>query len=82
MDPVILGILIILLVLVILILILLYKEHQTGVPGDLSAKFDASLNKQFLAFQSTIYRELNTTREEVTRSKDILSANTIKAIET
>lgn len=64
--------------LIILVLILLF----TGHPGDLSAKFDSALKEQFLAFQSAIHKELNTTREEVVRSKDLISEHTIKTIDT
>jgi DNA recombination protein RmuC len=78
MDPLMLGILIALMVLIILVLILLLKRH----PSDLSARFDASLKEQFLAFQSDIHTELNTTREEVVRSKDLISEHTIKTIDT
>lgn len=78
MDMLLLGILIALLVLIILILILLFK----GQPGDLSARFDAFLKEQFLAFQSNIHKELSTTREEVVRSKDLISEHTIKTIDT
>jgi len=72
MDPLIVGILIALIVLMILVLILLLRRH----PGDLSARFDASIKEQFLAFQSDIHKELNTTREEVVRSKDLISEHT------
>ena len=78
MDPLIVGILIALIVLMILVLILLLRRH----PGDLSARFDASIKEQFLAFQSDIHKELNTTREEVVRSKDLISEHTIKTIDT
>lgn len=78
MDLLILGILIALVVLIILVLILLFTRH----PGDLSAKFDSALKEQFLAFQSAIHKELNTTREEVVRSKDLISEHTIKTIGT
>jgi DNA recombination protein RmuC len=78
MDPSILGILVALVVLIILVLIPLLRKPS----GDLSAKFDAAIKEQFLAFQSNIHNELNTTREEVTRSKDLISEHTIKTIET
>ncbi|MDI6777532.1 MAG: hypothetical protein QMD03_09945 [Syntrophales bacterium] len=58
-----LGVLIALVILIVLILTLLLRGH----PGDVSAKLDASLREQFLAFQSDIHRELNSTREEVVR---------------
>lgn len=78
MDPLMLGILIAVVVLIILVLILLFRGKQE----DLSARFDASLREQFLAFQSDIHKELSTTRDEVTRSKDLISDHTIKTIET
>ena len=73
-----LGILIVLVIVVILILTLLLRGH----PGDVSARLDASLKEQFLAFQSGIHRELNSTREEVVRSKDLISEHTVKTIDT
>lgn len=78
MDPLLLGILIALAVLIILVLILLLRTH----PVNLSARFDATLKDHFLAFQSVIHKELNTTRDEVVRSKDLISEHTIKTIET
>lgn len=73
-----LGILIALVVLIVLILTLLLGGH----PRDVSAKLDASLREQFLAFQSEIHRELNSTRQEVVRSKDLISEHTVKTIDT
>ena len=78
MELLMLGILLGLVVVIILVLILLFRGH----PGDLSAKFDASLKERFLAFQSDIHKELNTTREEIVRSKDLISEHTIKTIDT
>ncbi len=73
-----LSILIALAVLIILVLVLLFR----GRPSDSLASFDASLKEQFLTFQSNIHKELNTTREEVTHSKDLISEHTIKTIDT
>ena len=73
-----LGILIALVVLIVLILTLLLRGH----PRDVSAKLDASLREQFLAFQSDIHRELDSTRDEVVRSKDLISEHTVKTIDT
>lgn len=78
MDLLTLGTLIALMVLIILVLILLFRER----PSDLSAKFDVALKEQFLAFQSNIHNELNTTRQEVTRSKDLISEHALKTLDT
>ena len=78
MDLLTLGMLIALVILIILVLLLLFRERSS----DLSAKFDVALKEQFLAFQSNIHNELNTTRQEVTRSKDLISEHAIKTLET
>ncbi|MFC2061415.1 DNA recombination protein RmuC [Elusimicrobiota bacterium] len=71
-------ILAVLIILVILIAILLNRIKSV----DYTSKFDAALKEQFLSFQSNIHKELNTTREEVSRSKDLISQHTIKTIDT
>ena len=73
-----LGILIALVVLIILVITLLLKGNR----GDVSARLDASLREQFLAFQSGIHKDLSMTRDEVLRSKDLISEHTIKTIDT
>ena len=78
MEPLLTAIIIALVVLIVLVLILLFRRH----PADPTAGFDASLKEQFLAFQSTLHTELNTTRQEVSRSKDLISEHTIKTIDT
>ncbi|MDO8785106.1 MAG: DNA recombination protein RmuC [Syntrophales bacterium] len=72
------GVLVALVILIALILTLLWR----GRTGDVAAKLDASLREQFLAFQFGIHRELNSTREEVVRSKDLISEHTVKTIDT
>jgi len=74
----IIAIFIALIVLIALILILLLKERS----GGLSSKLDASLKEQFLTFQSNLNKELNSTREEIGRSKDLISEHTIKTVDT
>lgn len=78
MDALMIGILIALGVLIILVLILLFKRPSEN----LSDKLDASLKEQFLNFQSDLSKGINATREEVGRSKDLISEHTIKTIET
>jgi len=78
MEPLMLGILSAVVVLIVFVLILLLRKPG----GDFSARFDASLKEQFLAFQSDLHKELNATREEVIRSKDLISDHTIKTIDT
>ena len=73
-----LAVLAALVVLIILVIALLLKGNR----GDVSARVDASLREQFLAFQSGIHKDLNMTRDEVLRSKDLISEHTIKTIDT
>ena len=47
---------------------------------DLTSRFDAALKERFLAFQTDIHKEMNAAREEVNRSKDLISEHTIKTI--
>ena len=70
-------VLILIALVALIVLTLLYKRR----PDDLSARFDAALKEQFLAFQSDIHKELSTTRQEVVHSKDLISQHTIKTIE-
>ncbi len=71
-------ILIALVVLIILVLTLLLKKPSEN----LSDKLDASLREQFLNFQSDLSKGINATREEVGRSKDLISNHTITTIKT
>lgn len=65
-------------VLIILVGISLLRGQKQE---DVSSKIDSSLKEQFLAFQSNIHNELNSTRQEVARSKDMLNESTIKTLE-
>ena len=78
MDMLMLGILTALAVLIILVIALLLKGNR----GDVSSRIDASLKEQFLNFQSGIHKDLSMTRDEVLRSKDLISEHTIKTIDT
>ncbi len=78
MDMLMLAVLAALAVLIILVIALLLKGNR----GDVSARLDASLREQFLAFQSGIHKDLSMTRDEVLRSKDLISEHTIKTIDT
>jgi len=71
-------ILVALVVLIILVAILMLRK-PTAV---LSDRIDADINRQFLEFQSKIHSELDSTRSEVGRSKDIMSEHTVKALDT
>jgi len=64
--------------LVILILVFFFKKPVS----DISAKVDASLREQFINFQSLIHKEMDTARQEIGRSKDLISDHTIKTIDT
>jgi DNA recombination protein RmuC len=77
MEPVILGIIIALAVLFMLVFVLLFKSRSALW----SERLDASLREQFLAFRADIHQELDTARDEVVRSKDLISDHTIKTID-
>lgn len=73
--------LIILLALVTLIILVAVSLFRGQRQEDVSAKIDSSLKQQFLDFQSNIHNELNSTRQEVSKSKDMLNESTIKTLE-
>jgi DNA recombination protein RmuC len=70
-------ILCLLVLLICLVAVLVYKTRSV----DFGSKFDAALKEKFLNFQSNIHRELNETRQEVSRSKDIISEHALKTVE-
>ena len=72
------GILITLIVLIVLLIILIQRKNNT----DTSESINKMLKEQFLDFQTRIHNELNSTRQEVSLSKDIISKYTIKTLET
>jgi DNA recombination protein RmuC len=77
-DSISIGILIALIVLVLIVLVLLFRGRR----DDFSTKIDAALREQFLNFQASLHNEISITRDEVIRSKDLISLHTIKTIET
>jgi len=79
MDLLLLGVLIALMI-VILFVVLKGQQNQQQSP-DLASKLDSSLKEQFLTFQSNIHSELNSTRQEVARSKDVMSEHALKTFE-
>lgn len=80
MDPIITVILVSLIVLIILIIntIVLFRGSYRNLPE----KISATVKEHFLNFQTDIHSELNSTRNEVIRSKDLMSDHTIKTIDT
>jgi DNA recombination protein RmuC len=64
--------------LVAIIIILIFKKNPSADPQDLQVL----LKEQFLDFQTRIHNELNSTRQEISLSKDIISKHTIKTLET
>jgi len=78
MDPLLLAILITLAILILLVLVLLFR----GNPDNLSHKINSTIKEHFLDFQTDMHSELNSTRNEVARSKDLISEHTIKTIDT
>jgi len=77
MDLLLLGVII---ALMIAILFFVLKGQQNQSP-DVAARLDSSLKEQFLSFQSNIHNELSSTRQEVARSKDIMSEHALKTFE-
>ncbi len=65
-----------LVVLVILVVVLIAWRGQSA------DKVEAVLGRSFLQFQQNIQQTMNTTRQEVEKSKDVLSGTTIKTLET
>ena len=76
------GLLILNLIVLAALLALIYRllMHQRHV--DLPSKIDASLKEQFLNFQTDLTNQLNGTRQEVGRSKDLIAEHALKTIET
>jgi len=65
-----------LVVLVILVVVFIARRGQS------TDKVEAVLARSFLQFQQNIQQTMNTTRQEVEKSKDVLSGTTIKTLET
>ena len=62
--------------LIILIVVLITRRGQSA------DKVEAVLSRSFIQFQQNIQQTMNTTRQEVEKSKDVLSGTTIKTLET
>jgi DNA recombination protein RmuC len=74
MDGVIVGFMAVLTLLVVaLILIVVLKSRSR----DSSSEIQASLQKEFLAFQTSIHQELNSTRTSVDGAKDVISGQAV-----
>jgi len=69
---------VILIVVVIMFAVLLFRQGEQGMP----ARLDAALKEQFLNFQSNINKDLNSTRQEISHSKDLITEHTVKTIDT
>jgi len=65
--------------LVILIIMIVVLVARRGQSAD---KVEAVLGRSFLQFQQNIQQTMNTTRQEVEKSKDVLSGTTVKTLET
>ena len=65
-----------LVVLVLLVVVLIARRGQS------TDKVEAVLSRSFIQFQQHIQQTMNTTRQEVEKSKDVLSGTTIKTLET
>jgi DNA recombination protein RmuC len=71
--------LVLLIILMIFVIMLAYKIKS--FPKDLPLYIDAAISKQLLSFQSEIHKELGTTRDEIARSKDIISQYALQTSE-
>jgi DNA recombination protein RmuC len=67
-------------VLVVLVVVLLIRSQRPR--ENVATAIDASLKGQFLAFQTELNKQIGSTREEVTRSKDMVSEHALKTLET
>jgi len=67
--------------LVVLVALVAYLVLRTGA-ADYTDRIESLLKERFLDFQSEIHKQMDSTRQEVTRSKDIISEHTIKTIDT
>ena len=67
---------VLLVALIILIVVLITRRGQSA------DKVEAVLSRSFIQFQQNIQQTMNTTRQEVEKSKDVLSGTTIKTLET
>jgi len=72
------GIFLAVVILIVLILVLLFRKQ----PDKTTSQIDLLLKEQFLDFQTKIHHELNSTRQEISQSKDLLSKHTIKTLDT
>ena len=68
--------------LIVLVVLVLLRTNKPQDQTNLTSSLDASLKNQFLTFQTELGKQLNTTRQEVTQSKDLVSQNALKTIET
>lgn len=80
MNTIEVGILISFVAIIILLLIFILKRSWAA--NELINKIESSLREHFLSFQSNIHNELNTTRVEISHSKDLITEHTLKTIET
>ncbi len=70
------------LVLVLIVLVALAVFRNQRPKEDVAAAIDSSLKTQFLAFQTELGNQINSTRQEVSQSKDVVSQNALKTLET
>lgn len=73
---------VIIVLLVGLIGLVLFDLGKRRKNEELPTQIDTLMKDQFLNFQSMVNKEISAARQEVSNSKDIISQNTIKTIET
>lgn len=78
MNYLLLAILVTMIILIILVLFLLLRNQ----PSDITSQVNAAIANQLLTFQSAIHNELNSTRQELSQSKDTIAQHTLKTIDT
>ncbi|MCK9554803.1 DNA recombination protein RmuC [bacterium] len=74
-------ILLILVLTILAIIIALSVFMLKKTANDPLLKVDSFLKDNFLSFQSNINKELNQTRSEISRSKDLISEHTLKTVD-
>ncbi len=71
-------VMILLAVLVVLVAFLIWRTRPTE---DRKDRFELLLNEKLVSFQDRIRQTMDNTRQEVERSKDVLSSNALKTLE-
>jgi DNA recombination protein RmuC len=71
----------VLLLLIILVILAVFILWRTLKAGSIKEKMESLLNERFIDFSEKLRQVMDSTRQEVERSKDVLSSGTIKTLE-